>query len=188
MGIADIILIGIGLAMDAFAVSVSKGLKMKVLDIKQGIVIALFFGGFQALMPVLGYGMSAKLADYVTTYSHWIAFVLLSIIGIMMIRESFEEGEEDVNPGIGLKELLVLAISTSIDALAVGVSFGTMGDKMKMSLLGAVTIIGIITFIISMAGVVIGNIFGIKYKSKAEIMGGVILILIGIKIVVESFY
>lgn len=189
MGLIDIFLIGIGLSMDAFAVSVCKGLKMKVIDLKQCFIIALFFGGFQALMPLVGYALSIHFVDYINAYSHWIAFALLVVIGANMIRESVgdEEENECCNQNIGLKELIVLAVATSIDALAVGVTFGTMGDKLKLSIWLSVLIIGLTTFIISVCGVFIGNVFGAKYKSKAEIAGGVILIIIGIKVVLEHY-
>lgn len=188
MGIIDVFFIGIGLSMDAFAVSICKGLKMKVIDLKHALVIAIFFGGFQALMPLIGYGLSVNFVDYINKYSHWVALVLLLIIGGNMIRESVgSECEECGSGGFHIKELFMLAIATSIDALAVGVTFGTMGDKMDVSIVVSVIIIGITTFVISLGGVVIGNVFGIKYKSKAEIAGGVILILIGIKVVVEHY-
>lgn len=188
MGLLDVFFIGIGLSMDAFAVAICKGLKMKVIDLKQALVIAVFFGGFQAIMPLIGYGLSVNFVDYINKYSHWIAFVLLLIIGVNMIRESAEgECDECGSAKLDIKELFMLAVATSIDALAVGVTFGTMGDKMEISIAASVIMIGITTFIISLAGVVIGNIFGAKYKSKAEIAGGVILILIGIKVVVEHY-
>lgn len=189
MGLLDIFLIGIGLSMDAFAVSICKGLKMKVIDLKQALKIAVFFGGFQALMPLIGYGLSVNFVDYINQYSHWVAFVLLIIIGGNMIRESVGDDNEDECDcgGINIKELFMLAIATSIDALAVGVTFGTMGNKMDVSIGVSVVMIGVTTFIISLGGVVIGNVFGAKYKSKAEIVGGVILVLIGIKVVVEHY-
>lgn len=189
MGLIDVFFIGIGLSMDAFAVAICKGLKMKVIDFKQSILIAVFFGGFQALMPLIGYGLSVSFVDYVNKYSHWVAFVLLIIIGGNMVREAIgdEEEEEDCCAKLDIKELFMLAIATSIDALAIGVTFGTMGDKMELSIATSVIMIGITTFIISLGGVVIGNIFGAKYKSKAEIAGGIILILIGIKVVVEHY-
>ena len=162
---------------------------MKVIDLKQCFVIALFFGVFQAIMPLIGYGLSINFVKYMNAYSHWIAFGLLVIIGANMIREAVGEEEENTceNTGIDLKELFMLAIATSIDALAVGVSFGTMGDKLRLSIGLSVILIGCTTFVISVAGVIIGNIFGSKYRTKAEIVGGVILILIGIKVVVEHY-
>lgn len=189
MGLLDVFFIGVGLSMDAFAVAICKGLKMKVIDLKQSFIIALFFGGFQAIMPLVGYALSINFVEYINKYSHWIAFVLLLIIGINMIRESREddECEECGTNNLDIKELLMLSVATSIDALAVGVTFGTMGDKMTVAIPLAVILIGSTTFIISLGGVVIGNIFGLKYKSKAEVAGGIILILIGIKVVVEHF-
>lgn len=189
MGLADVFFIGIGLSMDAFAVAICKGLKMKVIDLKQSFIIALFFGGFQALMPLIGYALSINFVEYINQYSHWVAFVLLLIIGANMIREAFgDEENESFDCGkIDFKELLMLAIATSIDALAVGVTFGTMGDKLYLSIGTAVVMIGVTTFVISLAGVFIGNAFGIRYKSKAEIVGGIILIVIGIKVVLEHY-
>lgn len=187
MGLIDIIFIGIGLSMDAFAVSICKGLKMRVIDLRQCLVIALFFGGFQAIMPLIGYALSIHFVNYIHSYSHWVAFVLLFVIGINMIRESVGNEEEGFKQELGLKELVLLAIATSIDALAVGVTFGTMGDKLHLPVELAVVIIGVETFMISIIGVFIGNIFGSKYKTKAEITGGIILIFIGIKVVLEHY-
>lgn len=189
MGLIDIVFIGIGLSMDAFAVSICKGLKMRVIDLKQCLVIALFFGGFQAIMPLIGYALSIHFVNYIYSYSHWVAFVLLFVIGGNMIRESVgnEEEEEDFKQELNLKELVLLAIATSIDALAIGVTFGTMGDKLQLPVELAVVIIGVETFMISIVGVFIGNIFGAKYKTKAEITGGIILIFIGIKVVLEHY-
>lgn len=189
MGLIDIVLIGVGLSMDAFAVSICKGLKMKVIDLKQCFIIALFFGGFQAAMPLVGYALSVSFVEYINAYSHWIAFVLLLVIGANMIRESIgnEEEEECGSLAVGMKELVLLAIATSIDALAVGVTFGTMGEKLRLSVWLSVAIIGVITFVISTAGVFIGNGFGARYKTKAEMAGGVILIAIGLKIVLEHY-
>ncbi len=189
MGFIDIVLIGVGLSMDAFAVSVCKGLKMKVIDMRQCFVIALFFGVFQAFMPLAGYALSVSFVTYINAYSHWIAFGLLVIIGANMIRESVgdEEEEECGNASVGIKELILLAIATSIDALAVGVTFGSMGEKLQLPIGLSAALIGVITFVISMAGVFIGNGFGAKFKAKAEIAGGVILIMIGIKVVLEHF-
>jgi putative Mn2+ efflux pump MntP len=193
MGLIDILLIGIGLSMDAFAVSICKGLKMKVVDIKQCIMIASFFGVFQALMPIIGYILSIKFVKYINAYSHWVAFVLLLLIGVNMIWEATggekPEAAELTCSGvvINLKELFALAIATSLDALAVGVTFGTMGDTMELSIWLSVIIIGMTTFVISIAGVFIGNVFGVKYKQRAEIAGGIVLILIGIKVVIEHY-
>ena len=187
MGLTDILFIGVGLSMDAFAVSICKGLKMKVIDIKQCLLIATFFGGFQAIMPTIGYLLSSNFVKYINAYSHWVAFVLLLVIGANMIRESVGTEEEQCGPVVGIKELFGLAIATSIDALAVGITFGTMGDKLQLPIWSAVILIGITTFIISVVGVFIGNVFGSKYKTKAEIVGGVILIIISIKVVLEHY-
>ena len=180
MNLLDVFFIGVGLSMDAFAVSICKGLKMKVIDLKQSFIIAFFFGAFQLMMPLIGYALSASFVEYINKYSHWIAFVLLLVIGVNMIREVIESVTD-------FKELFMLAIATSIDALAVGVTFGTMGSKLETSIWASVILIGITTFAISLGGVFIGNAFGVKYKSKAEVVGGIILIIIGLKVVIEHF-
>ena len=181
MGFSELLLIAVGLSMDAFAVAVCKGMKMRRLDIGKTAVIALFFGGFQALMPLIGYYLGSLFADMVTRYSHWVAFALLLAIGGNMIKESLGE-EENVSNDMGFKSMLLLAIATSIDALAVGVSLAFL----KVAILPAVLFIGCITFVCSAAGVKIGSIFGDKYQSKAELCGGIILILIGIKILLDG--
>ena len=182
----ELFLIGIGLSMDAFAVSICKGLSMQKIDKKYTLCIGLFFGGFQALMPLTGYLLGSRFSGYIERFDHWIAFVLLALIGFNMIKESREEEEEEEKPyaGVNFKELLILAVATSIDALAVGVTFAFL----QMSLIPAVSTIGITTFVISVLGVKIGNVFGMKYKSKAEFAGGVILILIGGKILMEHLF
>ena len=178
----ELFLIGIGLSMDAFAVSVCKGLSMQRIDKKYTLCIGLFFGGFQALMPLLGYFLGSRLAGSIERFDHWIAFLLLAFIGFNMIRESREEvKEEQTFAGVNFKELIVLAIATSIDALAVGVTFAFL----QVKIVPAVTIIGCTAFILSLAGVYVGNVFGARYKSRAELTGGVILILIGLKILLE---
>lgn len=181
MGIIEIFLLGVGLAMDAFAVSICKGLSMKKMEWKKAVIIALYFGIFQGLMPVVGYLLGVGFEEKITSIDHWIAFGLLSIIGINMIREAFEEKENEENDSVDFKSMIVLAVATSIDALAVGVTFVFL----KVNLIFSVAIIGIVTFIISMCGVKIGNVFGDKYESKAEITGGIILILLGLKILLE---
>ena len=178
MGIVEITLLGIGLAMDAFAVSICKGLSMKKMNWKNTIIIALYFGIFQALMPVIGYFLGTTFEGLVTKFDHWIAFALLLAIGGSMIKEAFSKDEENKNDKVDFKTMSVLALATSIDALAVGITFAFF----EVNVLLAVTIIGLITFIISIIGVKIGNRFGDKYQSKAELMGGIILILLGIKI------
>ena len=174
MTLLEIFLIGIGLSMDAFAVAICKGLAMpNKVDKKGALLIALYFGVFQAMMPTLGWLLGSQFARYVTRLAPWIAFILLAWIGGNMIRESLS------------KELLVLAVATSIDALAVGVTFSML--ELAVSIAVAVILIGCTTFVISLAGVYVGNVFGAKYKSKAEFVGGAILILIGVKILLEHF-
>ena len=183
------LLIGIGLSMDAFAVSICKGLGMSKLNKMQMLIIALYFGGFQALMPYLGWAAGAKFSTYVSQYANLIAFILLSIIGGKMIFEALTESEDCDDDGIkdkklSHKELLFLAVATSIDALAVGISFAFL----DVPIIPSIIIIGLTTFLISLLGVVIGNIFGAKYKNKAEFVGGFILILIGLKILLEKVF
>lgn len=181
MGILEIFFVGVGLAMDAFAVSICKGLSMKKIDYKKTVIIALYFGIFQAVMPIIGYFLGTTFESLVTQIDHWIAFILLGIIGINMIKEAFSKESENVNDKVDFKTMIILAIATSIDALAIGITFAFF----KTNLILAVIIIGIITFVLSLIGVKIGNKFGNKYEKKAEIFGGVILILIGVKILIE---
>lgn len=181
MGILEIILLGIGLAMDAFAVSICKGLSMKRMNWKNAIIIAFYFGVFQAIMPVIGYFLGTTFEIFVTAVDHWIAFILLSFIGGNMIKESFNSEDEDKNDRVDFKTMIVLAIATSIDALAVGITFAFF----DVNVIVAVSIIGVITFFISLLGVKVGNKFGDKYQNKAELMGGILLVLLGIKILVE---
>lgn len=188
MTLLEIFLIGIGLSMDAFAVAICKGLAMpNKVDKKGALLIALYFGVFQAVMPALGWLLGSQFARYVTQMAPWIAFVLLAWIGGSMIRESLskEEREEEETGSVSHKELLLLAVATSIDALAVGVTFSML--ELAVSIGAAVALIGCTTFVISLAGVYVGNVFGAKYKSKAEFVGGAILILIGVKILLERF-
>lgn len=173
--------------MDAFAVSVGKGLGMRALDLRKAGVIALFFGGFQALMPLIGWLLGAQFAHYVTAVAHWIAFALLVAIGLKMLWDAFhEEGAEDTDDDSALdfKELALLAVATSIDALAVGVTFAFL----DVDVVPAVTLIGITTFFISFAGVAIGRAFGSRWERPSAIAGGVILVLIGIKIVLDHYW
>lgn len=178
----ELFLMGVGLAMDAFAVSICKGLGMSKVNKKQTVVIGLFFGGFQALMPFIGWLLGSRFEQYITSIDHWIAFVLLAFIGGKMIVEALGAKEEDVveeyDTPLKIRELFVLAVATSIDALAVGITFAFL----KYPIIEAITIIGITTFIISLAGVCVGNFFGSKYKSKAELVGGSILVLLGLRI------
>lgn len=182
MGVLEIFLIGIGLSMDAFAVSVCKGLSMKKMDFKKSILIAIYFGLFQALMPLIGYLLGSAFEELVTKIDHWITFILLGFIGINMIKEAFEKQDESsYNDKVDFKTMSVLAIATSIDALAIGITFAFL----QINVLLAIIIIGITTFILCLIGVKIGNKFGDKYEKKAQIMGGIILILIGVKILIE---
>ena len=181
MSLIEIFLIGIGLAMDAFAVAVCKGLSMKKLDFKKTIIIALYFGLFQALMSLIGFYLGATFESLVTSIDHWIAFGLLGFIGGNMIRESFNGESDNCNDNVDFKTMIVLAIATSIDALAIGITFAFLQTNISL----AVLIIGVVTFALSLLGVKIGNKFGDKYESKAEVMGGLILVIIGVKILLE---
>ena len=180
MGFLELLLVGIGLSMDAFAVAICQGLCMSKLNWRHAAVIALFFGGFQALMPLIGYLLGQQFERFITTFAPWIAFLLLVLIGIDMIWESFGEGEK-CSDSVKFKEMFVLAIATSIDALAVGVSFAFL----QVKIVPAISFIGATTFVLSMIGVKVGNVFGSRYRSKAELAGGIILILIGLKIILE---
>ena len=186
MGFIELFLVGVGLSMDAFAVSICKGLGMKRLNMKQALVIGLFFGGFQALMPFLGWALGTQLADFITPIDHWIAFILLAVIGGKMLLDAFRGGEEEeageaTDAKLDMKELLMLAIATSIDALAVGITFAFLG----VDIVSAIVVIGLTTFVISVAGVAVGHAFGARYEKGATIVGGVVLILIGLKILLE---
>ncbi len=181
MHLFSLFIIAVGLSMDAFAVAICKGLAMQKITVKKSLLVGLWFGGFQALMPALGYLLGSQFNTYITNIDHWIAFVLLSIIGGNMINEAISKEEEPANDSLAFKEMLILALATSIDALAVGVTFAFL----KVQIVPAVLFIGIITFTLSTLGVKIGNIFGCRYKSKAELTGGIILIVMGIKILLE---
>ena len=181
MGVLELLLLSVGLAMDAFAVSVCKGISMKKMNWKKAIIIGLYFGGFQALMPTIGYFLGAAFQSLITSIDHWIAFILLGIIGGGMIKESFGDDEENRNDDVSFKTMIVLAIATSIDSLAIGITFAFL----NVNLVSAISLIGIITFILSVFGTKIGNRFGDKYEKKAEFLGGVILVLLGIKILLE---
>ena len=181
MTLLELFLIAVGLSMDACAVAVCKGLSMPKVDKKYTFFIGLFFGGFQALMPLLGYYLGSRFASSIERFDHWVAFVLLCIIGGNMIKESRECAECEEYKGINFKELTVMAFATSVDALAVGITFAFLGVKIAP----AVTLIGVTTFLLSLVGVYVGNYFGAKYKSRAELAGGVILVLLGTKILLE---
>ena len=184
--VIELFLLGVGLSMDAFAVSVCKGLGMKKLNKKQALIIGLYFGGFQALMPFVGWLLGSQFQKYITSIDHWIAFILLGFIGGKMMIEAVREWNEEevvdvMDAPIDHKNMLVLAVATSIDALTVGITFAFLGTP----IVEAITIIGITTMVISIAGVVVGNFFGSRYKSKAEFIGGLILVLLGLKILLE---
>lgn len=181
MGLIELFLIAVGLSMDAFAVSVCKGLAMPKCTFKKAAIVGLWFGGFQALMPAIGYILGAQFQEAIASIDHWIAFVLLALIGGNMIHEALDNDEEEANASLDVKTMFLLAVATSIDALAIGITFAFL----KVNIIPAVCFIGIVTFIISFAGVKIGNVFGARYKNKAEIVGGVILILLGLKILLE---
>ena len=184
MGIYELFLIAVGLSMDAFAVSICKGLGMRRLNMRQAVLIALFFGGFQALMPVIGWALGSQFASLVTPVDHWIAFVLLAFIGGKMLWDAFhgEEGDtEALDAPLDLRELLMLAVATSIDALAVGITFAFL----EVDIVPSVSLIGVTTFVLSLAGVAIGHQFGARWEKPSSVVGGVILILIGCKILLE---
>lgn len=176
-----LLILAIGVSMDAFAVSICKGLAMKQIKFKYMLIVGLWFGGFQALMPLIGYFLGIQFETYITAYDHWIAFILLALIGGNMIKEALSNEEETADASLAVKIMLILAIATSIDALALGVTFAFL----QVNIWEAVSFIGVVTFLFSVAGLKIGNVFGTKYKSKAEFVGGVILILLGIKILLE---
>lgn len=184
--LVELLLMGIGLAMDAFAVSICKGLAMRKVNKNQAIVIGLFFGGFQAMMPFLGWVLGIQFESYITSIDHWIAFLLLGFIGGKMIVEAVKPEDENIeidqmDAPLDLKELLILAVATSIDALAVGITFAFL----DYPIVEAISIIGVVTFFISIGGVYVGNFFGNKYKSKAELAGGAILVLLGLRILLS---
>ena len=184
MGFVEILLIALGLSADAFAVSVCKGLSAGKLKPRHYLSVGLWFGSFQALMPFIGYLLGSTFQKYITAVDHWIAFVLLLLIGGNMIRESFSKEVDEYNFSFGVRTMLLMAIATSIDALAIGITFAL--SDLRMPVLAAVGIIGCITFLLSGVGLKIGNVFGTKYKSKAEFAGGLILILLGVKILLEG--
>lgn len=179
MSLVEILFIGIGLSMDAFAVAICKGLSYREMSWKKALIPGVYFGGFQALMPVLGYYLGSSFRTAIERYDHWVAFVLLSLIGAEMLKESRKEGKAD--PELGAKVMVPLAVATSIDALTVGISFGIL----NVNIIFAASLIGCTTLIISTLGFKVGNVFGLKYKSGAEIVGGIILIGIGVKILLE---
>ena len=186
MSFLELLIIAIGLSMDAFAVSIGKGLSLKKIKLSHALKVGLWFGGFQAIMPLIGYLLGSTFAEIVSAYDHWVAFVLLAIIGGNMLKESFEKDDDcdcaqKEKNSFAVATMFTLAVATSIDALAVGVTFAFF----KVAIIPAIITIGITTFLFSVAGLKIGNIFGCKYKSHAELFGGIILILIGLKILLE---
>ena len=183
-GLTELIILAVGLSMDAFAVSICKGLSVRKLEIKHMALAGIWFGGFQALMPLIGYLLGSTFASYVQKFDHWIALILLAFIGLSMIKEAFGEDEEEVGDSFGAKTMFLMAVATSIDALAVGVTFAFL----NVNVIFAVFTIGITTFIFSAAGIKIGNVFGLRFKSKAELAGGAILVLLGLKIFVEHMF
>ncbi len=182
MDFIAILLIAVGLAMDAFAVSLCKGLALRKVTFRNMLVAGLWFGGFQALMPIIGFYLGVSFYDLISAYDHWVAFLLLFLIGANMIREGLFGEEEDVDADMGIKTMVLLAIATSIDALAVGISFAMTEDSIFLP----AAIIGVVTLIISMAGVKIGSLFGDRFGNKAEVLGGVILVIIGLKVLLEG--
>ena len=181
MGMLELFLLAVGLSMDALAVAICKGLSIRQLKVRHALIVGLWFGVFQALMPAIGYFLGSAFTELITAVDHWIAFVLLAIIGGNMIREALSGDEEDCNPSLAFPGMFMLAVATSIDALAVGITFAFL----RVNIVAAVLFIGVCTFFISAAGVKIGNVFGTRFKAKAELFGGCVLVLIGLKILLE---
>lgn len=182
MGILELLLLAVGLSMDAFAVSICKGLSMKKADLRAMSICGVWFGGFQALMPLIGFLLGSLFAEAIEAIDHWVAFILLGIIGINMLKEAFSKEEEEHDADLSVKAMFVMAVATSIDALAVGISLAMAGN---VNIVLAVTLIGVITFAMSAMGVKIGNIFGSRFEKKAQMAGGVILLILGTKILLE---
>ena len=183
MSLIELFIVAVGLSMDAFAVAVCKGLSVQKLEKKQLFITGLWFGGFQGLMPLIGYLLGSTFERYITPIDHWVAFVLLGIIGANMIKESLSKEDECCDDSsFSVKSMFVMAVATSIDALAIGITFALLPE---VNITAAVLFIGIITFTLSCIGIKIGNVFGAKFKSKAELAGGIILILMGAKILLE---
>jgi len=189
MTVVELLLLALGLSMDAVAVAICKGLSMRKLTVKNAVVVGAWFGGFQALMPLLGYFLGTAFAGYIKTFSNWIAFILLAVIGVNMIREAFarDQGDtgrqEECDSALSVKAMFLMAVATSIDALAVGVTFAFL----QVAVVPAVATIGVMTFVLSMFGVKLGSVFGARFKAAAEIFGGVILCLLGVKVLLEQF-
>lgn len=181
MGLAELFVIAVGLSMDAFAVSVCKGLSVQKMKLSHALTCGVYFGGFQGLMPFIGYMLGSQFEEAIVSIDHWVAFVLLGLIGLNMIKESRDTDCETLDSSFGVKAMIPLAVATSIDALAIGVTFAFL----HVNIFWAVLFIGVITFTLSSIGVKVGNVFGSKYKSKAEFAGGLILVLMGTKILLE---
>ena len=184
MGVIELLVLALGLSMDAFAVSICKGLSVPKLQAKHCLICGVYFGGFQALMPLIGWALGIRFQSMITNIDHWIAFMLLAVIGANMIKESFSKEEECPDASFGFKTMLTLAVATSIDALAVGVTFAFL----DVSIVPAVLLIGATTFVCSAVGEKIGNVFGNRFQSKAEFLGGLVLIAIGLKILIEHLF
>lgn len=182
MGFWELLLLGVGLSMDAFAVSVCKGLAMRKATLKAELTCGVWFGGFQALMPLIGFFLGTLFAEAIQAFDHWIAFGLLALIGCNMLKEALGDEEESGDADLSIKTMFLMAVATSIDALAVGISLAMAGD---VNIWTAISLIGVTTFLLSAVGVAVGNLFGSRYEKKAELAGGVILILLGIKILLE---
>lgn len=181
MSFLELLLTAVALSMDAFAVSVGKGLSSPNASWREGLICGAYFGGFQALMPLAGFLLVSTFSGYIQRFDHWIAFILLALIGANMIREAFSKEEESMSGSFSVKTMLLLAVATSIDALATGVTFQLTGTNIWM----AISLVGCTTFLFSFLGVKVGSTFGAKYQSKAELIGGVILVLMGVKILLE---
>ena len=181
MGVVDLILIALALSMDAFAVSVCKGLSLTKPEAKHCLTAGAYFGGFQGLMPLLGYFLGSRFSRFITSIDHWIAFILLAIIGAGMIKEALDKDADDIDASFGFKAMLPLAVATSIDALAVGISFACL----SVDIVSAALLIAATTFVLSALGVALGNRLGMRYKSRAELAGGIVLVLIGLKTLLE---
>lgn len=184
MNFWELFIIAVGLSMDAFAVSICKGLSVRKVTVREGISVAVWFGGFQALMPLLGFFLGVTFSDFVSNIDHWIAFILLSIIGGNMVKEAFSKDAGEVSPDFSFKTMLAMAVATSIDAFAIGVTLAFLNANIWISVL----LIGITTAAFSVAGLYIGNAFGSHYKSKAELAGGIILIIMGVKILIDHLF
>lgn len=182
MGFAELFLLAVGVSMDAFAVSVCKGLSMKKAGLRESAVCGVWFGGFQAIMPMLGFFLGTLFAGTIEAFDHWVACGLLTIIGINMLKEALSNEQEEHDADLSVKAMFIMAVATSIDALAVGISLAMAGD---VNIYTAVLLIGVTTFMLSAAGVKVGNVFGCRFEKKAQVAGGVILIILGMKILLE---